>query len=60
MTDLAKLEDKFRAAKKAGKVTDKMKAELRAARQKFRESERSLLDGAVRPATINAEAGVHG
>lgn len=58
---LAKLEEKFVAAKKAGKATAKMKAELRAARQEFREKHRGLPDGAVvRPATVRATAGVNG
>lgn len=61
MSDLAKMEEKFRAAKKAGKVTAKMREELRAARQQFRENGRGLPDGsAVQPATVNAKAGVHG
>lgn len=59
---LARLEEKFAAAKASGKVSDKMKADLRAARQEFREKHRGLpVDGvAVQPATIKAKAGVNG
>lgn len=58
---LAKAEEKFVAAKKAGKTTDKMKADLRAARQEYREKYRGLPDGtAVQPATVKVKTGVNG
>lgn len=59
---LAELEEKFVAAKKSKKVTSKMKEDLRAARQEFREKHRGVpVDGvAVQPATVQAKAGVNG
>lgn len=57
---LAKLEEKFVAAKAAGNVSPKLKAELRAARQDYRENYRGLPDGtAVKPATVKVSAGVN-
>lgn len=58
---LAKLEEKFAAAKKAGKANAKMKEELRAARRVYREKHRGLPDGvAVQPKTVAVTAGVNG
>lgn len=59
---LAKLEEKFVAAKKTGKATAKMRAELRAARQLYREKYRGLpIDGvAVQPKTVTVSAGING
>lgn len=58
---LAVLEAKFVAAKQARKVTPKMKADLRAARQEYREKYRGLpVDGvAVNPKTVTVTAGVN-
>lgn len=58
---LAKAEEKFVAAKKAGKATSAMKADLRAARQEYREKYRGLPEGAsVQPVTVKVKTGVNG
>lgn len=53
---LAKLEDKFVAAKADGKVTPKMKTDLRAARQDYRNNYRTPAAAGAQPATVNAKA----
>lgn len=56
---LARLEEQFVAAKAAGVATPELKAELRAARQKYRETYRGSPEGtAVQPATVEVTAGV--
>ena len=58
---LAKLEEKFIVAKKAGNATAKMKADLRVARQEYRDKHRGLPGGvAVQPDTVKVTAGVNG
>jgi len=53
---LAKQEEKFVQAKTAGKVTMKMKLDLRAARQDFRENFRDNVT--VSPGTVGSSATV--
>ena len=53
---LAKLEDKFTAAKEKGLAPPKLKLEVRAARQKFREKYREQVN--VEPATVGMSATV--
>jgi hypothetical protein len=55
---LAKLEDKFVKAKEAGKVTQKMKLDMREARRDFRSKYRPQVN--VNPATIGTKATVKG
>ena len=52
---LAKLEQKFVEAKEAGKVSDKMKLEVRAARQDFRDNFRGTPAAGAQPATVGAK-----
>ena len=56
---LAKIGEKFRAAKADGTLTRKMKNELRAGRQDYRDNYRVSPEGtAVNPGTIAATGGV--
>jgi hypothetical protein len=52
---LEKLEQKFVEAKAAGKVTDKMKHEVRAARQDFRDNYRSPAAAGASPKTVSGK-----
>ena len=52
---LAKLEEKFVAAKAEGKVTPKMKTELRATRQDYRDNYRVSTGTGAQPATIETK-----
>lgn len=54
---LAKTCEKFRKAKAEGKATRKMRHDLRAARQHYRENFRVGGPGTVQPATIVGTAG---
>ena len=55
---LAKLEAKFVEAKASGKVTTKMKDDVREARRVFRSEYRSQVN--VAPDTVGTSAGVEG
>lgn len=52
---LAKLEQKFVEAKAADKVTPKMKSEVRAARQHYRENYRTAPAAGAQPDTVGAK-----
>lgn len=57
---LAKLEDKFVQAKEAGKLTTKMKNDLRAARADYRFNYRAAPAAGAQPATVTAGGKVQG
>ena len=52
---LAKLEQKFVEAKDSGKVTNKMKLEVRAARQDYRDNFRTAAAAGAQPKTISGK-----
>lgn len=56
---LMELEEKFRDAKAKGKVTDKMKADLRAARYDYRTNHRPAPKSGASPGTIGVTVGVN-
>lgn len=55
---LEKLEQKFVQAKADGKVTPKMKAQVRAARQDYRDNFRNAPVVTVSPGTIGTSTGI--
>lgn len=56
---VARIEERFLAAKAAGKLTEELRAELRAAREHFRANHRGLPEGtSVQPATVETTAAV--